>query len=56
MSGSEDTDSQVPPGIGPPAQLNLIKRRPQPLSIVALVIVAPLVLILIIYLVRVLAV
>ncbi len=55
MSEPEDTDSPVPPGIGPPGQLNLIKRRPQPLSIVALVVVAPLILILIIYLVRLLA-
>lgn len=54
MSEAEDPTSQVPPGIGPPAQLNLIKRRPEPLWIVALVIVAPLILILIIYLVRVL--
>jgi hypothetical protein len=55
MSDSEDADSSVPPGIGAPGQLNLIQRRPQPLSVVALVIVAPLILILIIYLVRVLA-
>lgn len=55
MSESEDTGSPVPPGIGAPEQSNLIKRRPQPLSIVALVIVAPLILILIIYLVRLLA-
>lgn len=54
MSDSEETDSVVPPGVGPPAQLDLIKRRPEPLGVVALVIVAPLLLVLVIYLARVL--
>lgn len=49
----EDSESQVPPGIfGVPPQLETIRRRPEPLSVVALVIVAPLLLLLIIYLVR----
>ena len=53
MSETEDSNS-TPPGIGPPSQSNLIKRRPEPLWVVALVIVAPLLLVLIIYLVRLL--
>lgn len=44
----------MPPGIGAPSQRDMIRRRPEPLSVVALIIVAPLLLILIIYLVRVL--
>ncbi len=50
----EDSESQVPPGVGPPSGLSHIKRRTEPLWIVALVIVSPLIVVLVIYLARML--
>jgi hypothetical protein len=44
--------SQLPPGIGPASGLSRIKRRPEPLWIVTLVIAAPLIIVLILYLIR----
>lgn len=48
-------DNSVPPGIGPtttPANGSLIRRRPEPLWIVALVICAPLLAVALIALIR----
>lgn len=53
MSDSDyDQESQVPPGPGPSGQFNLIKRRPEPLWIIALVIVSPLIVVLVLFLLK----